>query len=49
MLGEPAHTLRQIESVAGEEDLKFDLVMEMRLGEKAIDVVIHETPGEIVG
>ena len=49
MLGEPAHPLRQIEGVAGEDDLKFDLVVEMRLGEEAIDVVIHETPGEIVG
>ena len=49
VLGEPAHPLRQIEGVAGEDDLKFDLVMEMRLGEQAIDVVIHQTPGEIVG
>ena len=49
MLGEPAHPLRQIEGVAGEDDLKFDLVMKMRLREKAIDVVIHQTPGEIVG
>ena len=49
MLGEPAHPLGQIQGVAGEDDLKFDLVMKMRLREEAINVVIHETPCEIVG
>src|SRR6204780_3646175 len=49
MLSEAAHSLRQIKGVAGEDDLKFDFVMEMRLREEAIDVVVYETPGEIVG
>src|ERR1700685_4049169 len=49
VLGEPVHPLRQIEGVAGEDDLKCDLVRERRFREEAIDVVIRETPGEIVG
>ena len=49
MLGEPAHPLRQIKGIAGEEDLEFDLVVKMRLAEEAIDVVIHQTSSEIIG
>ena len=49
MLGELAYPLRQIEGVTGEDDLKFDFVMEMRLGEQAINVVVHEPPCQIVG
>jgi hypothetical protein len=49
VLGQPPQPLRQIESVAGENDLEFDFVMEMRLGEQAIDIVVHQTSGEMVG
>src|SRR6204780_2301794 len=49
MLSEAAHALRQIEGIAGEDDLKFDLVMEMRLRKETIDVVIDKPPGETVG
>ena len=40
--------LWQIECVAREDDLEFDLVMQLRLCEQPFDVIVDEPAGEIV-
>ena len=45
----PAIRCGKIERIAGEDDLEFDFVVQVRLCEQPIDVVIHQAPGEIVG
>jgi len=44
---ERTQALRQIERIAGEDDLKLDLVVQLRPRQERIDVVIDEAPGKI--
>src|SRR6202789_376711 len=48
VLGEPANPLRQIEGVARKDNLKFNFVVKMGLGEETVDVVVHQPAGKIV-
>ena len=46
MLEQRRDAFRQIECIAGEDDVEFDLVVEIRFCRQSVDVVIHQPLGE---